>query len=681
MRPDQEKQQRLNLQRFMLQNPLLRSMVPDRPAVRRFLKSIHMVDFKRGRMVYEEGEIADCFYIVRHGEVHRYHRESDGSPRLIGIHGRGSVLGEVSFLAGERHGARAQAVLDSQLVRIDQESWTALVEEEPEALGGLVRILSRRFHRTMDPAEQLEPARLHVLAYPDDPARGHLLAHVLSEVLVEENHGPVLLLELSSPVELKSNYPSLPSELNAYFDLHEDPATVSSIADNMALLDRPVELFEWLRSLSHPRSGGYDHIDARPLMALESAARNKAAHSIPALLGLMRKFYSLVLVHVGSHIGKPDRMLTEIYRSCDLIACARDSGTAAGPRWMDYRKWLSGFLPDFFEKLVSISEENHSALRKRERNPDRSVPLKQNRIRLFLHENRVLGPNAPGMHRLARKLSGTLRGLCFGGGGARAYAHAGVLEVLEQEGLEFDGISGTSMGAVIGAAHAAGISAREVQHLLRKSLPDSDAILDKGIPAVSFFKGDRLNHVLMDVFGDLQFEDLQIPFYCNSTDLNSGETLIFESGYVSMALRASVSIPGVFPPVQMPPYTLVDGGILNNLPGDVLRHQGFSRVVGVNVTPMEDDRSSQTRVDFSEGVQGVMDYFSRPPVLSIITRSIAVEGRELLRFRLADFDFILNPEIGPFDLFDFGRHDEIFDAGRKEARTRMPDLWQALLRH
>ena len=77
----------------------------------------------------------------------------------------------------------------------------------------------------------------------------------------------------------------------------------------------------------------------------------------------------------------------------------------------------------------------------------------------------------------------------------------------------------------------------------------------------------------------------------------------------------------------------------------------------------------------------MMDYFSRPPVLSIITRSIAVEGRELLRFRLADFDFILNPEIGPFDLFDFGRHDEIFDAGRKEARTRMPDLWQALLRH
>lgn len=681
MQPDKEKQQRRNMQRFLLQNPLLRSLVPDAPAVRQFLDSVRLLDFRRGEAVYEEGEVADCFYIVRHGEVHRYHREADGSSRLIGIHGRGSVLGEVSFLAGERHGARAQAVLDSQLVKIDQETWATLIEQEPEALSGLVRILSRRFHRTMDPAEQLEPARLHVLAYPDDPARGHLLAHVLSEVLVSENHGPVLLLELGSPNELDTEFSPLPEELALYFDLNKKGSSNASLADRMQLLDRPVELFEWLRSLSHPSPRGYDHIDASPLMNLAPEARAKAAHSIPALLGLMRKFYSLVLVHAGHYTGKPDPMLGEIYRSCDLIGCARDSGTAAGPRWMEYRRRLSRLLPDFFDKLVSISEENHSYSREKERNPDRSIPLKQNRIRLFLHENRRLNANSPGMHRLARKLSGTLRGLCLGGGGARAYAHAGVLEVLEQEGIEFDGISGTSMGAVVGAAHAAGISAREIQHLLRKSLPDSDAILDKGLPIVSFFKGDKLNQVLMDVFSGLQFEDMQIPFFCNSTDLNTGESLIFESGYVSMALRASVSIPGVFPPVQMPPYTLVDGGILNNLPGDVLRTRGFSRVVGVNVTPMEDDRSSQTRVDFSEGVQGVMEYFSRPPVLSIITRSIAVEGRELLRFRLQDFDFILNPEISAFDIFDFGRHDQIFEAGRAEARLRISELWQALLRH
>ncbi|MBU42763.1 MAG: hypothetical protein CMN76_06060 [Spirochaetaceae bacterium] len=687
MGSDREKQQQLNINRFLLQNPLLRSLNPDKPPVREFLQSVRAVKVRRGDSVYAEGDEALCFYLVRHGEVHRFHRESDGSLRLIGIHGRGSVLGEVSFLAGERHGARAKAVLDSQLLRIDLEPWNRLVGREPEALAGLVRILSRRFHRTMDPAEQLEPARLHVLSYPDSPGRGHRLAHVLSEVLVSENHGPVLLLELgrqsgvdsqrdtSSALSAKSKGARAASGSEVSKSNAEDQSNLKD------LLQRPVELFEWLRSRSHPGDGGYDHVDATPLMELEDAERDRVARTIPALLGLMRKFYSLVLVHVGPYIDEPDRLLCEIYRSADLIACARDTFTPAGPRWMDYRKSLSSFVPDFFDKLVSITEENSSSYRAKERNPDRSVPLKQNRIRLFLSANGEVGPDSPGMHRLARKLSGTLRGLCLGGGGARAYAHAGILEILERDGLEFDGISGTSMGAVIGAAHAAGISAAEIQKLLRKSLPDSDAILDKGVPTVSFFKGNRLNQVLMDVFGDLQFEDLQIPFYCNSTDLNSGQSLIFESGYISMALRASVSIPGVFPPVQMPPYTLVDGGILNNLPGNVLRERGFSRIAGINVTPLEDDRSSQTTVDFSEGVQGIMEYFSKPPVLSIITRSIAVEGRELLRFRLEDFDFILNPEMAPFDLFDFHRHDEIFEAGRKEASARLPELWKALLRH
>lgn len=683
-----EKRKDKYLHRFLLENQLLRPLSPDSPAVRAFLESAELLSMKRGETVYQEGDPAPCFYIVRHGEIHRFHREVSGQARLIGIHGRGSVLGEVSFLAGERHGARAVAALDSQLVRISSEAWSELIQQEPVALSGLVRIISRRFHRTLDPTENPEPARLHILSYPDNPERGSQLSHVLAEVLLEENHGPVLLLDL----DFAMPDPPMGGAWEAAVGAEGQPGASGGgragsmggpsgeqLSGRMDLLDRPVELFEWLRSLSHPSRAGYDFIQGSSLMELEGRARQQLAKTIPSLLGLMRKFFSMVLIHVGRHTGEPDLLIGEIYRNSDLIVCARDSSTPAGPRWMDFRKRLSSAIPDLFDRMVSLTEETYGSMNKRERNPDRSVPLKQNRIRLFVQEGRIR-PDSPGMHRMARKLSGKLRGLCLGGGGARAYAHAGVLEVLEQEGLEFDGIAGTSMGAVIGAAHAAGIPAAEIKALLKKSLPDSAAILDKGLPLVSFYRGHRLNRVLMDVFGDLQFEDLQIPFYCNSTDLNSGESLIFESGYLSMALRASVSIPGVFPPVQMPPYTLVDGGILNNLPGDVLRMRGFSRVVGLNVTPMEDDRSSQTQVDFSEGVEGVWDYFSRPPVLSIITRSIAVEGRELMRFRLEDFDFILNPEIGAYDLFDFHRHDEIFEAGSKEARKRLPELRQALWR-
>ncbi|MCB1139329.1 MAG: patatin-like phospholipase family protein [Leptospiraceae bacterium] len=670
------------LRRFLLESPLLRPLPPNSGAVRRFLASVELRLLKRGEVLYEEGDAAPAFFLVRHGEIHRFHREPAGEPRLIGIHGRGSVLGEVSFLAGERHGARALAALDSQIVRIPSNAWMALIREEPEALSVLVQIISRRFHRTLDPDDQPEPARLNILAYPDNPKRGRRMAGVLARVLVEEIHGPVLLLELSGIEEgdQGADVPWHPQDAEGEGESPANLDAARSLADT-SILARPVELFEWLRSRSRTSNEGFDFIDGSPLLLLPEKGNRSLRDSLPALLGIMRKFYSMVLIHVGHRMRTDHEPLMQIYQSSDVIACARDASGRAGPRWVEFRRNLSGSIPDFFDRLVSVSEEHQSHRNRRERNPDRSVPLKQNRIRLFLNANGELSIDSPGIHRLGRKLSGKLRGLSLGGGGARAYAHAGVLETLEEERLEFDGIAGTSMGAVIGAAHAAGIPAREIQLLLRKNLPDSAAILDKGLPLVSFYRGDRLNQVLMDVFGELQFEDLQIPFYCNSTDLNSGDSLIFESGYVSMALRASVSIPGVFPPVQMPPYTLVDGGILNNLPGDVLRQRGFSRVAGINVTPMSDDRSSQTHVDFSEGVGGVWDYFSRPPVLSIITRSIAVEGRELMRFRLEDFDFILNPDIGPFDLFDFHKHDEIFEAGKKEAAARIGELWQAMLRH
>lgn len=647
----------------MLENPLLRSLPSDSAAVRRFLDTVEILPCRRGEILYAEGDRATSFYLVRHGEIHRFHRETDGSDRLIGIHGRGSVLGEVSFLARERHGARAVAVLDSEILVIRHEHWLELAQSEPDAQTGLVRILSRRFHRSLDPNDQLVPARIHIIAYPDNTRRGQELAAVLSSVLCDENHGPVLLFELDSPNR-------------------EDVGSTAKSGEAVPsrALDSPVGLLEWLRSRSNPGGAPFDRIDASLLVGLEGEARKRTLELMPALLGLLRKYYSLVLVHVGRRSQVADGIAGAFYRTCDHIVCVRDAAVPAGPAWIDYRRRISLAIPDFFDRLISVSEEHYRAIAQKERYPDRGVPLKQNRIRLSYAEDGTFHTDASGIHRLARKLSGTLRGLSLGGGGARAYAHAGVLEALEERGLEFDGISGTSMGAVIGAAHAAGLRVREIKLLLKKHLPDSNAIFDKGLPLVSFFRGRRLNQVLTDVFADLQFEDLRIPFYCNSTDLNSGRSVIFESGYISTALRASVSLPGLFPPLQIPPYSLVDGGILNNLAGDILRSRGFSRVVGVNVTPMEDDRSSQTSPDFSEGVEGLFDYFRRPPVLSIITRSIAVEGRELLRSRLADFDFILNPEIGSFDLFDFHRHDEIFAAGRREAANRMEDLAEALAR-
>ena len=126
----------------------------------------------------------------------------------------------------------------------------------------------------------------------------------------------------------------------------------------------------------------------------------------------------------------------------------------------------------------------------------------------------------------------------------------------------------------------------------------------------------------------------------------------------------------------------MDGGILNNLPGSILRDKGFNRIVGVNVTPIEDHRSAQTQVEDRRGgiLEKILDYFSLPPILKIIYRSTTIQGIELLKFRMRQFDYIFHPPIGDFDIFDFDRRDEIIEAGRRAARDHLQEIKDTLHR-
>jgi NTE family protein len=284
----------------------------------------------------------------------------------------------------------------------------------------------------------------------------------------------------------------------------------------------------------------------------------------------------------------------------------------------------------------------------------------------------------PAMRRLARQLLQKMRGLCLGGGGARALAHAGCIEVFEEHGLEFDAVSGCSMGAVIGALYALQLPAKEIRRMIGRYLYHSDVILDKSLPFVSFFRGRRMSALLSSVFRGIRIEEMPLPFFCNAVDLKSGQMVMFDSGWLDFALRCTVSLPGIFPPVEWKGRTLVDGSVINNLPGEILRQNGMSHVVGINVSPVADPLSARTGVNRREGLKGVYRFVNLPPILKIVTRSISVANRELLKFRLNDFDFLLNPEVSSFDLFDFHRQSEILQAGYDEAIRQLDGLHRAL---
>ncbi|MEM1043912.1 MAG: patatin-like phospholipase family protein [Bacteroidota bacterium] len=273
-----------------------------------------------------------------------------------------------------------------------------------------------------------------------------------------------------------------------------------------------------------------------------------------------------------------------------------------------------------------------------------------------------------------------LFGLALGGGGARGFAHVGVLKVLAREGIQADVIAGTSMGGLIGAAYASGspveLIEREVLGLAQRSRL---LRLADRIPSLqALLSGKRLETYLAEVMGaDSTFADLRRPLSLVTSDLVTGREVVLTRGPLVPAMRATMSLPGIFAPVEMGRYRLVDGGILNNVPADRTRDLGADVVMAVDVLPHfpANQLGEAPRVEALElplVPPGVRDVWEA----GFVTIS-ALTARNLEQARP---DLIVRPAL-PADvnvLFGFTRADELIAAGERAMRAALPRLREAL---
>lgn len=291
---------------------------------------------------------------------------------------------------------------------------------------------------------------------------------------------------------------------------------------------------------------------------------------------------------------------------------------------------------------------------------------------------------------VARSITDTSQGIAFGGGGARALSEIGVISELESHGIEFDHASGTSMGALIAAFYAQGLSSREMSERFKEFLPSDQGLLRYNLPFISFFRDKNVNRILRRLFGKQRIEDLPKPLTIIAADLISGQEIRMQKGLIWRAIRASMSLPVIFAPVKYHGLYLVDGGAINNVPGNVLRDQGVERVLGINCTPLEDDAIKEYFIstnlfqllkpgdkfwrNLKRFFKLLRIFFTRPPILQIANRAMMLEGSELIRQKSREFDLLLSPDVARFGLFEFERREEIIDAGRAYARAHAGDL-------
>ena len=283
-------------------------------------------------------------------------------------------------------------------------------------------------------------------------------------------------------------------------------------------------------------------------------------------------------------------------------------------------------------------------------------------------------------------------GLVLSGGAARGLAHIGVLKALEEQGVRIDAIAGTSMGAVVGGLYASGYSIAELENLAttldwqqalsdappRKDVPfrrkqdDRDFLVKQklsfrddgslGLP-LGVIQGQNLALLLESKLAhtaDIRdFDKLPIPFRAVATDITSGEKVVFRRGHLPQVIRASMSIPAVFAPVELDGRLLVDGGMTDNIPVDVVREMGVDLAIVVDIgTPLRNRKQLATVVD-------------------VLNQSITLMTRRNSEEQLASLrreDILVQPPLAAFGVTDFGRAQDMIDAGYRATRGLDPRL-------
>jgi len=299
--------------------------------------------------------------------------------------------------------------------------------------------------------------------------------------------------------------------------------------------------------------------------------------------------------------------------------------------------------------------------------------------------------------------------LALGSGAARGLAHIGVLKVLEEERIPIDLISGTSIGAALGALYAAGVSVHRMEEVMR----DLDwralaRLIDPTLPTSGLIDGKRVATFFEELLPVTTFEELRIPLAVTATDVETGEALVIRKGNLLEGLRAAVAFPGIFTPVAFGERFLVDGGLINPVPVDVAHQMGAAKVIGVCAIPRVQKQSKETFLPAAEkppdktgrlrnlftasnmekllrelwkpensGRAPVSERNHKPPnIFTICARSVAIMENRInaLQLERMQADVLIWPDFNDLTMLEFHRAIEAIDAGEKAARKALPQI-------
>jgi lysophospholipid hydrolase len=699
------------------------------------------LDLPAGAVLFRQGDPPGDVFFLRTGRLGVRLRTAEGTEAEIDVLEPGAGVGEIGFVTGQPRAADVYALEACDLRRLPAAALERLTERRPHAMADYARAMLPRLHRT-----QLAGVLTGLFGALDPGALKQLQSELewralpAGEVLFREGDaGDALYVVVSGRLrvvvddgaggERTVDEVGRGASVGEAALLTGDPrsATVYAIRDthlarlDAALFERVVERHPHAtlqiartaarrsRSAARPGEGAWG---ARTI-ALVALDRDLPLPAVAArlagALGALGPTLHLGSARLDALRGRPGLAETPEDHPADVALVAWIGEQEARHRFVLYEAdpdasgWTRRCARQA-DRVVLVARASASPAAGAVESAIRAEAPRARVELLLLQEDDAERPGGTGawlegraLHahhhvrlghpgdvaRLARRLAGCAVGLVLGGGGARGFAHIGVIRAIEEAGLPIDFIGATSMGAVIGAAQALDRSGAEME-ALAATFASRRRLLDPTLPLTSFLASGKVTRVLRELYGEARIEDLWRPFFVISSNLSKGEPLVHRAGLVWEAVRASSAIPGTFAPMLVGGDLVVDGGVLNNLPIDVMRETvETGTVIGSNVVPSRvGGRSRPSRYRFGPSVSGFRVLLSRlpfgprlraPGLLSILTRSTEIGSA--WRARSESFrrhaDLLVEPAMGRFRILDFDAWKAILAAGEESGREQV----------
>lgn len=250
-------------------------------------------------------------------------------------------------------------------------------------------------------------------------------------------------------------------------------------------------------------------------------------------------------------------------------------------------------------------------------------------------------------------------GLALGGGAARGFAHVGVIQVLEEAGIRPVLVSGTSAGSLVAAIYASGKSGKQLQQVAETM--EEATFADWTLPLFNrgMLRGDALAKYVNAQVGSRLIEDLPLPLGIVATDLNSGQSMLFQRGDTGTAVRASSSVPAVFQPVRISGRDYVDGGLVSPVPVRAARQMGAELVIAVDISSAPENNQAGGTLD-------------------VLLQTFSIMSKSINYFELKEADVVVRPALAGISSADFGARKRSIEAGRQAMLQLMPQLRLAI---